>query len=216
MHTRLHSAVRAALALSLAMGLAACGDYPNNTSLYSVREPVIERTNLALDIAAGAGGLSIPEKARLADWFDTLDLGYGDRVALDAPYASEAVREDVAALAGRHGLLLSEGAPVTAGYLDAGKVRVVVTRSKAVVPDCPDWSDGYSVTLDNATHDNFGCAVNANLAAMVADPEHLLSGATSTGDTVVMSGSKAIKVYRENPPTGKGGVASVSTSNQGN
>lgn len=215
MHKRSSLAVRAAFALSLGLTMAACtGDGPVNSSLNSVRQPVIDRSNFTLDVAAGAGGLSIPEKARLSDWFETLELGYGDRVAIDAAYSSDAVREDVAALAGRHGLLLSEGAPLTQGQVAPGNIRVVVTRSKARVPGCPDWSDQFSVTLENATNDNFGCSVNSNIAAMVADPEHLLLGAQGASETTVMSGSKAIKVYRENPPTGKGGLPAVSS--QGN
>jgi pilus assembly protein CpaD len=51
--------------------------------------------------------------------------------------------------------------------------------------------------------DGFGCAINSNFAAMVADPEHLLHGAEGTGETVVMSSTKAIESYREQAPTGK-------------
>jgi pilus assembly protein CpaD len=102
---------------------------------------VVEHNNYTLDVAGGAGGLAIPEQQRLAQWFETMDLGYGDRVAIDSAVANDAIRADVAALASRYGILLSEGTPVTSGYVDPGKVRVVVTRSRAHVPGCPDWSD---------------------------------------------------------------------------
>ena len=46
---------------------------------------------------------------------------------------------------------------------------------------------------------------------MVADPEHLLHGATGTGETVVMSSSKAISSYREQKPTGEKGLKQNST-----
>lgn len=211
MPLRTKTAVTAAVALSLGLALSACGDTPNNRSLYSVKQPVVERNNYTLDLAAGASGLSIPEQQRLAAWFETMDLGYGDRVALDGTVASEAVREDVAAIAGRHGLLISEGAPVTNGFVGPGTVRVVVTRSRAHVPGCPDWTDKMSSNLDNATSDDFGCSINSNLAAMIADPEHLLKGAEGTGETVVMSSTKAIETYREAKPTGSGGLPAVST-----
>jgi pilus assembly protein CpaD len=207
------SAFAAAIALSLGLTLSACGDQPNNPSLSSVNQPVVERSNFALDVAAGADGLTIPEQQRLAGWFETMDLRYGDRVAIDGASAS-AVREDVAALAARHGLLLSDAAPVTGGFLQPGTVRVVVTRTKAYVPDCPDWSDSYNANLGNNTSDNYGCAVNSNIAAMVADPEHLLHGARSNGETVVMSSTKAIETFREAKPTGAGGLPQVSS--QGN
>ena len=86
-----------------------------------------------------------------------------------------------------------------------------MTRSTAQVPGCPDWSAKSDANLRNATSSNFGCASNANLAAMVADPEHLLKGANGAGRTVVMSGNKAIDSYREAKPTGESGLKQNST-----
>jgi pilus assembly protein CpaD len=215
MPIRSNSAVAAALALSLGLALAACGDTPNNRTLYSVKQPVVERHNYAIDVAAGAGGLPVPEQQRLAEWFDSMNLRYGDRVAIDGAIGSDAVRTDVAAIAARHGLLLSDGAPITEGFVDPGKVRIVVTRTRAYVPGCPDWSDTLASNLDNSTSDGFGCAVNSNLAAMVADPEHLLHGAEGTGETVVMSSTKAIQTYRAQEPTGKGGLPEISSQSGG-
>jgi len=210
-------AAATAIALSLGLGLAACGDTQHNRSLNSVKQPVVSRANYTLDLSTSATGLSVPEQARLAAWFETLDLGYGDRVAIDDPMASPAVREDVAAVASRFGILVSEAAPVTEGYVDPGNVRIVVSRSTAYVPGCPDFSDQYAHTLGNETSNNFGCAVNSNIAAMVADPEHLLKGAKGTGETVVMSSTKAIQTYREAAPTGSGGSAvnAVSSNSAG-
>ena len=87
--------------------------------------------------------------------------------------------------AGRHGLLLETGAPVTVGFVDPGRVRVVVTRSTAHVPGCPNWSGRQNGNLGNSTSPGFGCSINGNLAAMIANPEHLLEGAAGTGETTV-------------------------------
>ena len=83
MPIRSRSALAAVFALSLGLGVSGCGDLPNNRTLYSVKQPVVERSNFTLDLTAGAGGLAVPEQHRLADWFKTMDLGYGDRVAID-------------------------------------------------------------------------------------------------------------------------------------
>lgn len=206
------------LAMSLGLGLSACGGFTageQNYSLNSVHQPVVERANYVLDLRTGAAGLDATEEARLNDWFDTLDLGYGDRVAIDTAVDNPAVREDVAAVAGRYGILVADGAPVTQGYVDPGSVRVVVTRSTAHVPGCPDWSAGYGYEKDNYTSPGFGCAVNSNIAAMVADPEHLLEGAEGTGETVVMSSNRAIETFRNQEPTGAGGLPQVSSSEGG-
>lgn len=215
MSIRMKRPLASALALSLGLSLAACGGTPNNRGLESTKQPVVERQNFTLDLTTGPGGLSVPEQRRLAEWFDTLSLKYGDRISIDDPLSSGATREAVAAIAGRHGLLISDGAPVTQGFVDPGSARVVVTRSRAYVPGCPDWSGQMQSTLNNETNRGFGCAVNSNLAAMIADPEHLLRGATGTGETVIMTSSKAIDSYREQAPTGQNGLAATSSQSGG-
>jgi pilus assembly protein CpaD len=94
-------------------------------------------------------------------------------------------------------------------------VRVVVTRTTAAVPGCPDWQDHMASNLENALSDGFGCSINSNFAAMVANPEHLLHGAEGTGETVVMSSTKAIQSYREQDTTGSEGLPEVSSRNTG-
>ena len=205
-----------ALALSLGLALSACGGQPTNRSLDSIKQPVVERQNFTLDVRTGGAGLSVPEQRRVLDWFESLALKYGDRIAIEDPVSSPATKEAVAALAARHGLLLEEGAPVTPGYVEPGMARVVVTRTTAHVPGCPDWSGQLAFNYNTGTHNGFGCAVNGNLAAMVANPEHLIKGAEGTGETVVMSSNKAIQSYREQEPTGGGALPGVATGGGGN
>lgn len=204
--------IAGAVALSLGLGVTACGQMPTNKSLYSTKQPVVERTNYTLDVRSGAGGLTIPERQRLAAWFDSLNLRYGDRVSIEDPMMSAATRTDVAAIASRYGILVSEGAPVTVGFVDPGSSRVVVTRSSASVPGCPDWSEQSDMNYLNATSPGYGCSTNGNLAAMVASPEDLIHGQAGTGETVVMSSTKAIDTYRDQAPTGTQGLKSAGTS----
>jgi pilus assembly protein CpaD len=200
-----------ALALSLGLALAGCGGMPGNRTVESIHQPVVQRVDYTLDVTTGPGGLSYTEQNRLAGWFEAMDLRYGDRVSLDDPLQSGATRGAVEGLVSRYGLLLGPDAPVTPGYVNAGTVRVVVSRTKATVPGCPDWSANSDVNLNNATSSNYGCASNSNLAAMVANPEHLIKGDASRGDTVVMSSTKAIESYRTKPPTGLDGLKASST-----
>lgn len=209
------NALAGAFTASLALSLGACGGMPSNRSLESIHQPVVTQTSYTLDVAAGPAGISVPEQRRLAGWFEAMDLRYGDRIAIDDPLSSGATRAAVEAVAGRFGLLVSDTAPVTPGAVNAGTARIVVTRSTATVPGCPDWSAKSDANLKNATSSNYGCASNANLAAMVADPEHLLKGANSTGRTAVMSSNKAIDVYREAKPTGEGGLKENNTQKGG-
>ena len=201
-----HSKLAGALALSLGLALGACGGMPTNKSLYSVKQPVVERSNYTFDVQSSQSGLSISDQQRLDGWFEAIELGYGDRVSLDDPLASAAVRDAVSELAGRHGVLLTDGAPVTAGASQPGYARVVVTRSTAHVPGCPDWSASSDSNYNNSTSPGYGCATNSNLAAMVANPQDLLEGQKGTGETVIMSSSKAIDAFREQAPTGTQGL----------
>ena len=170
------------------------------------------KANYTLDLATAQDGLTIPEQQRLAQWFDTIDLKYGDRVAIDDPAMSAATRDAVGRIAGRHGILLADGAPTTNGYITPGHARVVVTRSTATVPGCPDWSAKSDINYGNAMYPNYGCAINSNLAAMVANPEDLIQGQEGTGETIVATSTKAIDTYRTMPPTGAQGLGEVSVS----
>src|SRR5262245_1208764 len=213
--SNLRAVARTALVLSLGLAVTACGGIPTNGSLESLHQPVVERSTYVLDVTTGPGGLSPSEQRRLGGWFDAMDLRYGDRIYIDDPLSSSETRVAVESLAGRHGMLVSEDAPVTAGYVNAGTARVIVARSKASVPGCPDWSNRSDANPLNATNANYGCAVNSNLASMIADPEHLIKGADTTGNTAVMSSNKAIESYREATQSGGGGQTVKQTSAKG-
>ncbi|MCT2399660.1 CpaD family pilus assembly protein [Novosphingobium mangrovi (ex Huang et al. 2023)] len=205
----------AALALSLGLALAGCGGIPTNRSLYSVHQPVVEKVNYTLDVTTSGSGLAYGEQSRLAGWFDAMGLKYGDKVYVDDPTGNAGTRSAVEAVASRYGILLGDNAPETAGYVTPGNARIVIVRSKASVPSCPDWSTKNDFNPNNGLTSNYGCATNTNLAAMVANPEDLLHGADATGSTVMMSSNKAIDAYRNAAPTGKGNSVSE-TGTKGN
>lgn len=209
---------RLSLVAGLALGLGACGGIPTNRSLSSIHQPVVSHTSFALDLISGPQGLSAGEAKRLDGWFAAMNLRYGDKIALDDPMKSEATLQGVARIVARHGLELAREVPVSEGAVGAGTVRVTITRALASVPGCPDWSGQNENNFHNATSGNFGCAVNSNLAAMVANPDHLLAGERGPSQTVIMTSNKAIDAYRAAKPTGDGGsaVKKASTQSGGN
>jgi pilus assembly protein CpaD len=206
-----------ALVLTLAIALSGCSGIPENRSLTSVHQPVVERNSYVFDVnTLPNGGLAASEQRRLAGWFESLSLKYGDKISVDDPLKSKATMAAIDAVAGRWGLIVDTApAPVTAGYVAAGSTRIMVTRTTASVPGCPDWHQKSDLSVTNRTSSNYGCAVNSNLAAMVADKEHLVRGATGSGETVVMSSTKAIDSYRKAPPSGEAGLKGGGTSNGG-
>lgn len=181
------------------LSLSACAGElgTTNTSMYSVHQPVVERTNFAIDLASDGGSISSTEKSRLGEWFDALQLGYGDRVSVDygSGYASKIVAQSIYDTAAERGVLLDEVAPVTDGQVAPGMLRVVVTRSRASVPSCPDLSTDHDRNYNASNHSNYGCATNSNLAAMVADPEDLVRGRENK-KLDSNTGAKAVGAYR--------------------
>lgn len=197
-----------ALALSLSLALAACGGMPSNRSVYSTHQPVVERSTVALDVTTTPDGLPLAEQRRVAAWFEAMGLRYGDRVSVEDPLDRPETRTAVADLAGRYGLLLSDAVPVSSGDLQPGQARVVILRSRASVPGCPDWSETSDANLENGISAGYGCANNGNLAAMVADPEDLLEGRKGSTDTYINTSNTTIKAYT----TGVGTKVNVATS----
>lgn len=199
--------------LALATALAGCThDSPLNApvrGLAAVNVPVVSRADYVFDAAAPNGSLPNSEEARLDAWFRSLGLGYGDSIYVDGP--SAAARSDVARVAGQYGMLVSDGAPVTAGAVQPGYVRVVVSRARASVPNCPNWSTPSQPNFDNAQMSNFACGLNSNIAAMVANPEDLVHGREGDAYVDAAAAARGIGVYYSSPPTGKKGLEQISS-----
>ena len=58
---------------------------------------------------------------------------------------------------------------------------------------------------------NFGCSVNANLAAMIANPEDLVHGREGSGVNDALTATKAVETYRKAEPTGTKGLQQLNT-----
>lgn len=111
------------------------------------------------------------------------------------------------------GLLAAGSAEAKQNFSVDSRNQPVVSPSGASVPNCPNWKSG---GLDSAatTDTNYGCAINSNLAAMVADPMDLVHGKGS-GLTDTNSNNRAIKAWREAEPTSKLWVTTVKEAKTG-
>ena len=201
------------LALALPLALGGCGGLPRNATLYSTHQPEVSHSTLSLDLPATAEGLAPAQQQQLAAWFTAMDLRYGDRVTVADPLDRPTTHAAVADVASGFGIaqIGKAAAPAEAEGLAPGSLRVTLTRASATVPHCPDWSANAASNPRDGTSSNFGCAINGNLAAMVANPEDLLRGARTTGHTSAMSAEKAIAAWRLSPPTTPGTAKDSST-----
>ena len=200
----------------LALPLAACSTDTANRGMDSVHQPVVSYASYSYDVQAGGGRLSPTEAARLNDWFASINLSYGDQVAIvtDAGYYSPSLGEDIANVVARHGLLVGEDSSAVAGSAPDGSVRLIVRRTTATVPGCPDWSKKAETDMELGTSSNFGCGVNSNLAAMVANPEDLVRGQTTDSELRTATSNRAISTYRDKPPTGAGDLKQMTAGGQ--
>jgi len=201
--------MRKHLILIAALAIGGCTG-TQNRSLESVHQPVVARTDYVFDVATSGTALAPGEAQRLAGWMASMRLGYGDHVAVDDP-GSHATRahDQIAAQVARYGLLVADDAPATDAPVTPGMVRVVISRTKATVPGCPDFSRVTQPDFENHTGSNQGCATNSNLAAMVANPMDLVRGQSAGALTDTASATKAIDSFRKAVPTGAGGLKEV-------
>jgi pilus assembly protein CpaD len=174
-----------------------------------VNVPVVSRAHYVYDAGTYGDALALGETDRLDGWFRGLGVGYGDNIYVEG--AAYTARGQVAEVASRYGLTLLGGAPATGGALRPDAVRVVVSRTEAHVPNCPNWSRWSQPNFDNTMASNYGCAVNSNIAAMVANPEDLVHGREFSGLSDARTATKPVSVYRNAVPTGTKGLMNIST-----
>lgn len=197
-----------------ALMLGGCGTL--NRGVDTVYQPVVSRTDYTFDVQTARGGLAPGEADRVAGWLATMRLHYGDHVSVDDPNrGGNAVAGQVAAIAARYGILIDDRAPITPAPITVGMARVVVSRTTARVPGCPDFSRSGQDEFEASTTSNYGCATQANLAAMVADPLDLVRGQPGTDTFDAKTSGRAIDTYRKAVPTGAGGTVIKSESTGG-
>ena len=174
----------AAAALILAAGLAACattGDALQSPALQATTPLDLfplkaEETKDQIALAIHAEGLSPAQADALKALAGRRGEANGGLVTVSLPESADQ------AVAGRmdgaiEAALSQLGAPVTrtAYKSDDPKAPILVSYpyDKVEVPACgKHWQD-LTKTKENTVQSNFGCAVHANMAAMVANPADL-------------------------------------------
>jgi pilus assembly protein CpaD len=167
-------------------------------------------------LALHAGGLSAAQTQALDELVGRWMAVEAREIVVNAPIGGASGE-----MAGRMAMaarqrLVAMGAPATkvrvTGY-DAGgapdaPLKVGFLRFTASVPQCGGW-ENLAATRNNTAYENFGCAVTANMAAQVANPEDLLS---PRDGTPIDSGRRAtvLDKYR------KGEVTSSAKDEQSN
>jgi pilus assembly protein CpaD len=171
----------------------------------AVNNPILVQPSYqAIKVAYYPGrGLAEADSPRLASFVDAyLDHGNGS-IVVNVP-ASGAANVAIAFMADRintmgvsrdHIIVTSHDAPP--GDVQVELNYVSYTANTHV---CGDWSEDLSKTYDNTTPQNFGCAVQQNIAAMVSDPRDLL-GPRPMDDSDARRRQTVITKYDQGQPT---------------
>ncbi len=146
------------------------------------------------------------EFGSLLDFVENSELASTDEIMLDAPRSAAGIHNTVTAarLEVLEGELLQLGLPVDITTMpmseiqNPDRVALVVKRAVAIPPDCDVPQPG----LAQRPEPKSGCAVNASLGYMVADPRDLVKGRT-LGPADGEMASKAVENYR-NPESDEG------------
>ena len=197
----------AALVLSLSgcMGAPAEGLGPmplTPTSRFALQvEPGTDRVALAVHET----GLSANQAQALRDMVNRFAAEGAPMLTVEAPSGDDPLATEAAW--GIKGALEAAGVPPyqvrVVTYLapdPRAPVLVGFDTVRAVVPQCGrEWSN-LTRTANNAGSANFGCAVNANLAAQIANPRDIAGPRAMTGADAARR-SVVIDRYRAGEPT---------------
>jgi pilus assembly protein CpaD len=193
---RLDRRLVAAAAVLVALAGCATGTQQDITASipddYRIKHPITIDEQLAtMDIPVGldAGRLSSGARGNIAGFAQRFNSSGGSLMAIVAPVGSP--NEVVAASMSHqvYDVLLAAGIrpaaldfrTYRAGPKETGApIRLAYSRIAASVADCGQWPGNLDNDSRNRNYKNFGCATQANLAAMVANPLDLLYPRAST------------------------------------
>ncbi len=181
---------------------------------YRARHPIIiseKEKTMDIPVAAGSYGLPKLESSAIVGFLDQFKRSASKSINVLVPSGSE--NEGAAKKAAKQivGTIRKSGisrnrivlTPYQAGsYGSSAPIRLSYLAIQAGVDGCGQWPADLAAGSENRNYQNFGCASQKNLAAIVANPSDLLGprGPTSIDAERRL---KVIEAYRnaQNPAT---------------
>jgi pilus assembly protein CpaD len=160
-------------------------------------------------------GLTPAEAARLDDFLADYRLHGSGSISIDAPPGQVS-----------HGAIGWFAERIAASGVPRDKILVSTREApgdfkialsyivyRASTSACGDWSQNLADTADNLTPPNFGCAVQHNVAAMVADPRDLqgprpMDGSDANRTTTILGNYERGKPTPAEKAQGQSGAVS--------
>jgi pilus assembly protein CpaD len=159
--------------------------------------------NLKVQYSGGAGGMTGDDAVKFDAFLTDYRTHGNGSLGIDVPNGTDS-REAITFFAERAAAsgISRDKILVSTHDVANGDARVDVSyiAYKATADSCSDWSEDLSFTMENQTSKNFGCAVQHNVAAMVADPRDLL-GPREAGSVDTARRQTVIDLYEKGQPS---------------
>ena len=151
------------------------------------RHPIMvtqQPTTLSIKVSRGSYGMSPHQRAQVVSFLERyrgVDAG-NSRLIIEAPSGSANEVAAMQAVAEIRSLMSEIGfdaasvgvEAVQAGGNPQAPIRISYLRYVAEGPQCGKWPSNLAESAANLNHPNLGCATQANLAAMIANPADLV------------------------------------------
>lgn len=184
----------------------------------SVAHPIAvseEATGISVRITRNQDGLTPSQSAKVADFFSSYRRrgSASGPLVIEAPSGSANEVATMRAVSQMRYIAEATGlspASVRFEAYSAGRnsdapLKMSYMKAVAHGPDCGYWPDNLAHNRENVSYDNFGCAQQKNLAAMIANPADL-----STPRGMTASPSERRSVAFEKYVTGESTVSNRS------
>lgn len=137
----------------------------------------VEPSSQSLRVNVSPAGIAPADVAHFDAFVSDYQVHGNGKIVISAPSGALANAE-VAVIADRINAMGVSRDRILVADRDAAsgdsRIELNYVSYQASTASCGDWSEDLSYTIQNKTAANLGCAVQHNVAAMVADPRDLL------------------------------------------
>ncbi len=202
-----HISILASVMISLI--LAGCSGATNYMDSDSHKRNEVEMVRIPFTVTfeAGSPNLSGKMTEELDIFMMKSNVSYGDELSMDFPLQRDGKlsKQNETRLASLSALLKKRGLRLSTDITPYGlsprenQARLLISRYVVTPPRCGDWSQPSNKNYGNSSLLNLGCANQANLGLMVANPRDLIIG-TNNGSPDAEKSAKAVNTYRTKKP----------------
>lgn len=213
------TALRVGLLGAVALALSACHHTSSSMSTYDPRFMNYDQRHaltlqqqentLPLLVGAHGSGLTSGDRTALSGFMQSYGAQGEGALRIRVPEGSANAGAARHALGDIHDVVASSGGNPGAIHVERyhvgnpsahAPILVVYDRLEAVTNPCGTWPDPFNPPLEQSDYYNFGCASQANLGAMLADPRDLVRP-RGIGYPDAGRRAEVLAAYRRGEPT---------------